>query len=72
VIFGVCHWVNYSYGLTTMIVGAYLGWTMILTDTFLVPAVAHALFDFIAFLYIVRPASGLADAGLPNQPEEPN
>ena len=53
-VFGGCHWVNASYGVTTIIVGCYLGATMIWTGTWLVPAVAHALFDFVALIYIAK------------------
>lgn len=54
VVFGACHWVNSAYGITTMIVGVYLGLAMIWTGNFLAPAIAHALFDFIALIYIAR------------------
>ncbi len=54
ILFGLCHWVNASYGLTTLLIGVYLGLVMIWSGTFLVPAVAHALYDFIALLYISR------------------
>ncbi len=54
ILFGLCHWVNAAYGLTTLAVGLFLGLTMIWTGTFLVPAVAHALFDFVALIYIAK------------------
>ena len=54
ILFGLCHWVNSSYGLTTLAVGVYLGLTMIWTGTFLVPAVTHTIYDFVALMYIVR------------------
>jgi uncharacterized protein len=54
ILFGLCHWVTTSYGLIALFIGAYLGLAMIWTDNFLVPAVAHALYDFIALIYIVR------------------
>jgi membrane protease YdiL (CAAX protease family) len=53
-VFGGCHWVNASYGITTMLVGGYLGLTMIWSGSWLVPAIAHALFDFAALIYIVN------------------
>jgi membrane protease YdiL (CAAX protease family) len=53
-IFGVCHWVNKTYAITTTIVGAYLGATMVLAGTWLVPAIAHSAFDFVALIYIVN------------------
>ena len=54
IVFGGCHWVNASYGITTMLVGAYLGLTMVWTSSWLVPAIAHALFDFVALIYIAK------------------
>ena len=54
IIFGACHWVNRTYAITTAIVGVYFGMTMIWTGTWLVPAISHGMFDFIALIYIVR------------------
>lgn len=54
VIFGLCHWVNASYGVTTVLIGIYLGGLMVWTGTWLAPAIAHALFDFVALIYIGR------------------
>jgi len=53
-IFGACHWVNRTYAITTAIVGVYFGMTMIWTGTWLVPAISHGVFDFVALIYIVR------------------
>ena len=53
-VFGACHWVNKTYAITTTFVGAYLGVTMVWTGTWLVPAISHAAFDFIALIYIVN------------------
>lgn len=55
-IFGGCHWVNATYGITTLLVGVYFGLVMIWTGSWLVPAIAHALFDFVAMIYIARSA----------------
>ena len=51
-VFGLCHWVNVSYGVTTTVIGVYLGWLMCWSGTWLAPAVSHTLFDLVAFLYI--------------------
>jgi membrane protease YdiL (CAAX protease family) len=53
-LFGLCHWVNATYGISTMLVGLYLGWTMIFTNNWLVPAITHTLFDFVALIVIVH------------------
>jgi len=52
--FGACHWVNASYGITTILVGVYLGMLMVWTGDWLVPAIAHALYDFVAMIYVAR------------------
>jgi len=54
ILFGACHWVNSAYGITTILVGIYLGMLMVWTGSWLVPAIAHALFDFAAMIYIAR------------------
>ncbi len=54
IVFGLCHWVNASYGISTAFVGAYLGMLMVFTGTFIAPAVTHTLYDFIALIYIAR------------------
>lgn len=53
-IFGLCHWVNSSYGITTTVIGIYLGLMMVWTGTWLAPAISHALFDLIALISIAR------------------
>jgi len=54
ILFGLCHWVNNSYGITTLIVGFYFGGLMLLTGSVLVPMIAHGLYDFVAMIYIGR------------------
>lgn len=70
-LFGLGHWVNSCYGITTAVVGAYLGAAMLWTNSWVVPAVAHALFDFVALIYIARsPAKKFepsAEAGNSNE-----
>jgi membrane protease YdiL (CAAX protease family) len=53
-VFGVCHWVSPAYALIAALVGAYLGVLFILTSNLLVPALAHAVYDFVALVYFVR------------------
>jgi membrane protease YdiL (CAAX protease family) len=53
-LFGLCHWVNFAYGVTTTIVGLYLGLLMNWSGTWLAPAIAHAVFDFVALVFITR------------------
>ena len=54
VLFGLCHWVNAAYGITTTIMGIYFGLMMHWSGTWLAPAIAHALFDFVALVFIAR------------------
>ncbi|MCH2182074.1 MAG: CPBP family intramembrane metalloprotease [Mariniblastus sp.] len=53
-LFGLCHWVNKEYAATTFLIGLYFGALMIWSGTFLVPAVSHFLFDWVAIIYIVK------------------
>jgi membrane protease YdiL (CAAX protease family) len=52
VLFGACHWVNHSYAVFATIFGFYLGVLMMFFETWLVPAVAHGLYDFIVMLLL--------------------
>ncbi len=51
-VFGMCHWVNATYGVVTTLVGLYLGLMMVLTETWVAPAIAHGIYDLIAILFI--------------------
>ena len=53
-IFGLCHWINNAYAITAFVMGIYFGLLMHWSGTFLVPAVAHFLFDFVAMIYIAK------------------
>lgn len=53
-LFGAVHCINFSYALLTFVVGLYLGGLMILSETWLAPAIAHALYDFVAIYVIAR------------------
>jgi membrane protease YdiL (CAAX protease family) len=52
--FGICHWVNSSYGIITTLIGLYFGLQMVLAGTWLAPALSHALYDFVAILYLTN------------------
>ncbi len=54
IVFGAMHCINLSYALITTMVGLYLGGLMLWSGTWLAPAIAHALFDFVALFYITR------------------
>lgn len=55
VLFGVCHWLNTTYAILAMLAGAYFGLLLILSGNLWTPIVAHAAYDLLALIYLVRP-----------------
>jgi membrane protease YdiL (CAAX protease family) len=65
-LFGILHAVTPAYAVLAAVVGAYLGCLYLLTGNLMAPIVAHALYDFVALVYLTRgPGSDL-----PPEPEE--
>jgi membrane protease YdiL (CAAX protease family) len=54
VFFGVCHWVTGEYALLATLIGLALGGLFLATGNLLAPIGMHALYDFLALLYLVR------------------
>jgi len=54
VLFGVVHALTPGYAVYATAVGAYLGWIWVVNGNLLVPIVAHAAYDFLALVYILR------------------
>ena len=54
VIFGCCHWLNATYAVLAVIAGLYFGWLLMATGSLWTPIIAHALYDFIAMIYLAR------------------
>ena len=52
--FGLLHLVTPAYALLAGLVGAYLGYLLILTDNLLLPISVHSLYDFVALTFLVR------------------
>ncbi len=52
--FGLAHFVTPTYAALAAGAGLYLGAVYLLQGNLLVPIVAHALYDFMALLYLVR------------------
>ena len=52
--FGLAHFVTPTYALLAAVAGLYLGTLFLLQGNLLVPIVAHAVYDFVALLYLVR------------------
>jgi membrane protease YdiL (CAAX protease family) len=53
-LFGLCHYLNQAYALFTFVIGIYFGCLMWLAGTWIAPAIAHGLYDFIALIYLTR------------------
>jgi uncharacterized protein len=53
-IFGLLHSVTFTYALLAGCIGLYLGAIWLVTGNLLVPIVSHALYDFLAFVYLVQ------------------
>jgi len=70
ILFGLAHPITPGYVLLAGLIGIYLGWLQIATGNLLVPIMAHAVYDFLALVYLVRirPRDGPASAEqLPTQ-----
>ena len=68
VLFGLVHFVTSTYAVMAGIIGLYLGMISIWSGNLLVPMVVHALYDFVALMYLARymrpaPESSVAEAG---------
>jgi membrane protease YdiL (CAAX protease family) len=60
-LFGLLHPINLLYIVLASLFGCYLGWIYVISGNLLGPIVAHALYDFIVLVYVVRrplPVSG--------------
>jgi len=53
-VFGLLHWISPFYALLAGLIGAYLGWQRIQSGNLLGPIVSHALYDFIALVYLTK------------------
>jgi hypothetical protein len=62
VLFGLAHPISKTYTVLATLVGFYLGGLLLATDNLLAPICTHAVYDFIALIYLVRRKSGRAKA----------
>jgi len=53
--FGVCHWLNATYAVLAILAGVYFGLLFALSGSLWTPIAAHAGYDFIALIYVLRP-----------------
>jgi membrane protease YdiL (CAAX protease family) len=56
-LFGLLHAITATYVVLAALAGAYLGLVWLLTGNLLAPIVAHALYDFVLLVYLLRPRS---------------
>ncbi|MBT8136690.1 MAG: CPBP family intramembrane metalloprotease [Gammaproteobacteria bacterium] len=54
VLFGLAHAVSLAYAVTATIIGVYLGALFLLTGSLAAPVICHAVYDFIALLWLSR------------------
>lgn len=54
ILFGLAHAVNRSYAILAGVIGLYLGWLWMVTGELLLPIAVHALYDFLALVYLVK------------------
>jgi membrane protease YdiL (CAAX protease family) len=54
-LFGICHWLSGTYAVLAVLAGAYFGLLLILTGNILAPIMAHAAYDFLALVYLIKP-----------------
>jgi membrane protease YdiL (CAAX protease family) len=55
VVFGLAHLVTPLYGLLAAFVSVYLGWLLVGYENLAVPMVTHAMYDFVALVYLAPP-----------------
>lgn len=65
VLFGLVHFVTPLYAVLAGVIGVWLGGMFLVTGNLLAPIVAHALYDFVALMWLVRDARASGDAGEP-------
>ena len=53
-LFGLCHAVSMTYFVATVLIGIYFGFLTEWTGSLLPAATSHALYDFIALVYLTQ------------------
>jgi hypothetical protein len=53
-LFGLFHLITPTYAMLATLVGMYLGWCFLATENLLAPMVSHAVYDFVALVYLTR------------------
>lgn len=73
VLFALAHSITPTYALLTGLMGLYLGWLAEAAGTLWAPIVTHALYDFVAFLVVIRDVRRRTNGSLaaPVPPSDP-
>ena len=53
ILFGLCHYLSHTYFLLATLAGFYFGLLMIVSGSILPAILAHALYDFVALVYLL-------------------
>jgi CAAX protease family protein len=53
--FGLVHFASRAYAVVAGVIGIYLGALFLVQGSLLAPIITHALYDFVALLYVARP-----------------
>lgn len=53
VMFGLCHRLTTTYAVLAAVISVYLSLLMVWSDSLLAPIAAHAVYDFVALVYLV-------------------
>jgi uncharacterized protein len=69
VFFGLMHAITPTYALVAALIGVYFGVVWYWTDNLLVVTVAHALYDFLALLYLMRGPGSDSNSAKVSEPE---
>jgi membrane protease YdiL (CAAX protease family) len=54
VLFGLVHFATKTYAILAGVMGLYLGALFLIQGNLLAPIITHALYDFIALIYVAR------------------
>ncbi|MBB73062.1 MAG: hypothetical protein CMJ75_00970 [Planctomycetaceae bacterium] len=53
-VFGLCHWISSTYAILALLAGIYLGILFIASGNILTSVTTHALYDFVALVWITQ------------------
>lgn len=53
-VFGLCHWISATYAILALLAGIYLGLLFVASGNILTSATTHAVYDFVALVWITR------------------